>query len=220
MLGGRVQEPLLIHADRGDAFEPIRIRDRRVGELGHRPVRGVPTHTELRCGRRDRHPLNVDHRRQPATSPAGDRHALANLVDLFGPCVHRTDRLRATPPTPREHQHRRPTRDRQIPHHRPHPAMTHRSSSTRAAANEVDGGLRVQPPPAVDQLLDTDNEPGHTNERYRTLTTFDHDQGSLLVLRTPDTCTMARPLATHVDPNHRTRIFTPPHTSSRRARLT
>lgn len=94
--------------------------------------------------------------------------------------------------------------------------MTHRPGPAPATADEIGGGLHVQPPLAIDQLLDTDNEPGHPNERGRTLTTLDHGQGPLL-LQTSDICRMARPLAGQVDPNQRARILTPPHASSRRA---
>lgn len=74
MFGRGVQEPLLVDTDRGHAVKPARLLDHGIGELADRPVGGVPPHTELGGGSRDRHPLEVDHRRQQLTGPLGHRH--------------------------------------------------------------------------------------------------------------------------------------------------
>ena len=114
MLGGGVQEPLLVDTDPTHALEAIRVVDDRVGVVGDRRVRGVPADAELDRCRSDREPVDVHHVGQPGPGPFGQRRPRRDRVDVLGPRTHLTQRLPAPPAAAGEHQHRRHPSDRQI----------------------------------------------------------------------------------------------------------
>jgi len=216
MLGGGVQEPLLVDPDPDHTIKPGRVINHRVRVLGDRRLGGVPTDSELCCRRGDREPVDVHHLGQPAPRPPGQRRPWSDRVDMLGPCAHRAQCFAAQPTAPGEHQHRRRPRDRQIPHLCALSAMTDRTHPTRRAPRPISLGLHQQPPLAVAQHLRAHDQSGHPDERGRVVATVIHGQGSLLQ-QTSDICRMARPLAALVDPNQPGPNLTPPHTSSRRA---
>src|SRR5690606_5936692 len=104
-----------------------------------------------------------------------------DLLAAFRPRRHRTVTVRASPAALGPHQHRRAPRDRQVAHCGAGPAMSDRPRAALGAADHLRGGLHVQPPLAVDQLVRADDEPGHANERGCALATVHHGQGSLLL---------------------------------------
>ncbi len=183
MVGGGVQESLLVHPDRPHTLEAGRVVDHGVRELGDGRVRGCPPDTELTTGRSDREPLDVDHVSQTGPGPFGHRSPRSYRVDVFGPRRHLTISVTAAPPSPSEHQHRRHPGDWKVPHLGTGPAVADSAGSTRRTRRHLPWCLDVEPPLAIDQHPGADHQLTQPHERGRALTTLDHSQGSLLYRR-------------------------------------
>ena len=108
VLGGRVEEPLLVDPDRGDALEPGRVVDDRVG-VSATAVFAVchPTpNSAAAAAIESPSTLTISAIRARARSVSDARGAISSTVsDHVRDLAHR---LGATPPALGQHQHRRP----------------------------------------------------------------------------------------------------------------